>query len=200
MASKPPTHPLADRGHLLSGIALRWRRWRHSRQRINHRRHALRRSLAETYCPQRCGLRLDRHCGIRVCNTPGVNHDEAAEMTHGLTIMTARSLPSVIQSVKDGHWPRSAGREPGDTPNIIGYGPNGRAARPGSALEMRVLASTSYPDPRILVSCSPIYRGRSAITSCSNSSSPASAGGPLWTGGPRTGACRRRRLWPDRLF
>ncbi len=40
-----------------------------------------------------------------------VNHDAVAEMTIGLTIMAARSLSGVIQSVKDGHWPRTAGRE-----------------------------------------------------------------------------------------
>ena len=89
-----------------------------------------------------------RH-GIRVCNTPGVNHDAVAEMTIGLMIMAARSLPSVIQSVKNGHWPRSAGRElRGATLGIIGYGPSGRAvARLGCALGMTVLVRTSHPVP-----------------------------------------------------
>ena len=87
--------------------------------------------------------------GVRVCNTPGVNHDAVAEMTIGLMIMAARSLFSVIQSVKDGHWPRTAGRElRGATLGVVGYGPSGRAvARLGSALGMTVLVSTSHPDP-----------------------------------------------------
>ncbi|WP_077488425.1 phosphoglycerate dehydrogenase [Sinomonas mesophila] len=89
-----------------------------------------------------------RH-GMRVCNTPGVNHDAVAEMTIGLMVMAARSLPSVIQSVKNGHWPRSAGRElRGATLGIIGYGPSGRAvARLGCALGMTVIVSTSHPVP-----------------------------------------------------
>jgi phosphoglycerate dehydrogenase-like enzyme len=90
----------------------------------------------------------ERH-GIRVCNTPGVNHDSVAEMTLGLMIMAARNLPAVIQSVKDGQWPRGAGHElRGATLGVIGYGPSGRAvARLGAALGMTVLVSTSHPDP-----------------------------------------------------
>lgn len=90
----------------------------------------------------------ERH-GIRVCNTPGVNHDAVAELTIGLMIMAARNLPAVIQSVKDGQWPRAGGRElRGATLGIIGYGPSGRAvAKLGVALGMTVLVSTSHPDP-----------------------------------------------------
>lgn len=94
-------------------------------------------------------IKAAQRCGIRICNTPGVNHDAVAEMTIGLMIMAARSLPGVIQSVKDGHWPRTAGRElRGATLGIIGYGPSGRAvARLGGALGMTVLVSTSHPEP-----------------------------------------------------
>ena len=89
-----------------------------------------------------------RH-GIRVCNTPGVNHHAVAEMTIGLMIMAARNLPGVVQSVKNGQWPRGAGRElRGATLGIIGYGPSGRVvARLGAALGMKVLVSTSHPGP-----------------------------------------------------
>lgn len=86
--------------------------------------------------------------GIRVCNTPGVNQHAVAEMTIGLMIMAARNLPGVVQSVKNGQWPRGAGRElRGATLGIIGYGASGRAvARLGAALGMNVLACTSHPD------------------------------------------------------
>lgn len=86
--------------------------------------------------------------GIRVCNTPGVNHHAVAEMTIGLMIMSARNLPGVVQSVKNGQWPRGAGRElRGATLGIIGYGASGRAvARLGDALGMNVLVSTTHPD------------------------------------------------------
>lgn len=94
-------------------------------------------------------IKAAQRCGVRICNTPGVNHDAVAEMTIGLMIMAARSLPGVIQSVKDGHWPRTAGRElRGATLGIIGYGPSGRAvARLGGALGMTVLVTTSHPEP-----------------------------------------------------
>ncbi len=40
--------------------------------------------------------------GIRVCNTPGVNHDAVAEMTIALMLMAARRLPAVIDGVRAG--------------------------------------------------------------------------------------------------
>ncbi len=89
-----------------------------------------------------------RQKGIRVCNTPGVNHDAVAEMTIALMLMAARNLPAVIKGVKNGDWPRGAGRElRGATLGIIGFGPSGRAvARLGAALGMTVLVATSHPD------------------------------------------------------
>ncbi|MHC6593952.1 phosphoglycerate dehydrogenase [Arthrobacter sp. C152] len=89
-----------------------------------------------------------RQLGIRVCNTPGVNHDAVAEMTIALMLMAARNLPAVIQGVKEGDWPRGAGRElRGATLGVIGFGPSGRAvARLGAALGMTVRVSTSHPD------------------------------------------------------
>ena len=89
-----------------------------------------------------------RH-GIRVCNTPGVNHDAVAEMTFGLLLMSARRLLSTVDGVREGRWPRAAGRElRGATLGILGYGPSGRAvARLGVAFGMTVLVSTSHPDP-----------------------------------------------------
>ncbi|WP_172653057.1 phosphoglycerate dehydrogenase [Rhodococcus opacus] len=93
-----------------------------------------------------------RH-GIRVCNTPGVNHDAVAEMTLALILMTARALPTVLGGVRDGRWPRDAGRElRGSTLGIIGYGPSGRAvAQLGRAFGMSVAVHTAHPtgDPGI---------------------------------------------------
>lgn len=89
-----------------------------------------------------------RH-GVRVCSTPGVNHHAVAEMTFGLLLMSARHLLPTVDGVRDGRWPRAAGRElRGATLGIIGYGPGGRAvARLGLAFGMTVLVSTSHPDP-----------------------------------------------------
>ncbi|MDI9949778.1 phosphoglycerate dehydrogenase [Rhodococcus sp. IEGM 1305] len=93
-----------------------------------------------------------RH-GIRVCNTPGVNHDAVAEMTVALILTTARKLPAVLGGVREGRWPRGAGRElRGSTLGIIGYGPSGRAvAQLGLAFGMSVAVHTAHrtDDPGI---------------------------------------------------
>ncbi|MGI5218092.1 phosphoglycerate dehydrogenase [Nocardia sp. CA-290969] len=89
-----------------------------------------------------------RH-GIRVCNTPGVNHDAVAEMAMALMLMTARQLPAVLAGVHGGGWPRHAGRElRGARLGIVGYGPSGRAvARLAHAFGMTVAVATAHPDP-----------------------------------------------------
>lgn len=86
--------------------------------------------------------------GITVCNAPGTNHHSVAELTIGLIIMAARHLLEVTTAVREGHWPREAGRElRGSTLGIIGYGPSGRAtAQLGVALGMTVKVSTAHPD------------------------------------------------------
>ena len=87
--------------------------------------------------------------GIRVCNTPGVNHDAVAELTIALMLMAARRLTAVIDGVQAGRWPRDAGHEVrGATLGVLGYGPSGRAvARLGAAFGMTVLVNTAHPDP-----------------------------------------------------
>ncbi len=40
--------------------------------------------------------------GIRVCNTPGVNHDAVAELTMALMLIAARRLRAVIDGVRAG--------------------------------------------------------------------------------------------------
>lgn len=89
--------------------------------------------------------------GIRVCNTPGVNHDAVAEMTIALMLMAARRLTSVIDGVRVGRWPREAGHElRGTTLGIIGFGPSGRTvARLGTAFGMTVLVHTAHPDTTV---------------------------------------------------
>jgi phosphoglycerate dehydrogenase-like enzyme len=86
--------------------------------------------------------------GIRVCNTPGVNHDAVAELTIALMLMAARRLTTVIDGVRAGRWPRDAGHElRGATLGVLGYGPSGRAvARLGVAFGMTVLVNTTHPD------------------------------------------------------
>ena len=62
--------------------------------------------------------------GIRVCNTPGVNHDAVAELTIALMLMAARRLTAVIDGVQAGRWPRDAGHEVrGATLGVLGWAP-----------------------------------------------------------------------------
>lgn len=86
--------------------------------------------------------------GIRVCNTPGVNHDAVAELTIALMLVSARRLTTVIDGVRAGRWPRDAGTElRGNTLSILGFGPSGRAvARLATAFGMTVLVHTAHPD------------------------------------------------------
>jgi phosphoglycerate dehydrogenase-like enzyme len=85
--------------------------------------------------------------GIRVCNTPGVNHDAVAELTIALLLMATRRLTTVIDGVRAGRWPRDAGHEVrGATLGVLGYGPSGRAvAQLGAAFGMTVLVNTAHP-------------------------------------------------------
>jgi len=87
--------------------------------------------------------------GIRVCNTPGVNHHAVAELTVALMLIAARRLRAVIDGVRAGAWPREAGHElRGATLALLGYGPSGRAvAQLGAAFGMTVLVHTAHPDP-----------------------------------------------------
>ena len=86
--------------------------------------------------------------GIRVCNTPKVNHHAVAEMALALMLTCARRINTVLGGVAAGGWPRQAGTElRGKTLGVIGYGPSGQAiAALGAALGMRVLVSTAHPD------------------------------------------------------
>lgn len=86
--------------------------------------------------------------GIRVANTPGVNHHAVAELALALMLNCAKHFSDVIRGVNAGQWPRTAGTElRGKTLGVIGYGPSGKAiAQIGAALGMRVIVGTSHPD------------------------------------------------------
>ena len=87
--------------------------------------------------------------GIRVCNTPGVNHDAVAELTIASMLMTARRLTTILDRVRAGRWPRDAVHElRGATLGLLGYGPSGRAvARLGSSRSKVWTSRTRPPAP-----------------------------------------------------
>jgi D-3-phosphoglycerate dehydrogenase len=81
--------------------------------------------------------------GIPVFYTPGANAQSVAELTIGLAIAVARSIPFHDRTLRSGGWSRSQmGLQlSGRTLGVVGLGNIGqKVARLGAALGMRVLA------------------------------------------------------------
>ena len=95
--------------------------------------------------------------GIRVCNTPGVNHDAVAELTMALMLMAARRLARrrSTESARDSGRAKPATNCAEPPSALFGYGPSGRAvAQLGAAFGMTVLVHTAHPDPDRTPQCS----------------------------------------------
>lgn len=86
--------------------------------------------------------------GIVVTNAPGTNSDAVADLTIGLFLSLARSIPFADRSVKEGGWPRMVGVEiNGKVLGIIGLGQIGkRVAKRASGFDMRILAYDVFKD------------------------------------------------------
>jgi len=78
---------------------------------------------------------------IVVTSAPGANSDAVADMTIGLFLALARSLPFADRSVKGGGWPRIAGTQLNKkTLGIIGVGQIGKkVARRAAGFDMKIL-------------------------------------------------------------
>ncbi len=79
---------------------------------------------------------------IVVTNAPGTNNDAVADLTIGLFLSLARSIPFADRSVKDGKWPRIVGVQvSGKVLGIIGLGQIGKTvAKRALGFDMRILA------------------------------------------------------------
>ena len=86
--------------------------------------------------------------GIVVTNAPGTNSDAVADLTFGLFLSLARSIPFADRSVKGGEWPRIVGVQiNGKVLGIIGLGQIGKkVAKRASGFDMRVLAYDVFKD------------------------------------------------------
>lgn len=86
--------------------------------------------------------------GIEVLRAPAANAQGVAELTIGLMLAAARSLPAVAASIAAGEWGRRQGVElAGRTLGLVGAGQIGRrVARVALALGMRVRAFDAFPD------------------------------------------------------
>ncbi|MCK4794146.1 MAG: phosphoglycerate dehydrogenase [Desulfobacteraceae bacterium] len=80
--------------------------------------------------------------GIVVISAPGANSDAVADLTFGLFLSLARSIPFADHCVREGGWPRIVGIDlSGKTLGIIGLGQIGKkVAKRALGFDMRVLA------------------------------------------------------------
>lgn len=82
----------------------------------------------------RYGVGLDKvdveaaqRCGVKVCNTVGVNHTTVTEHAFGLLLSLLRHIPEHNEFVHNGQWRRLTGLElAGRTIGILGFGRVGR--------------------------------------------------------------------------
>ncbi|HIG25030.1 MAG TPA: dihydrofolate reductase [Acidimicrobiia bacterium] len=81
--------------------------------------------------------------GIPVTNTPGAFDDEVADVTMAYCVLLLRQLHAVDQGIRNGQWPKPAGRSLGEkTIGVIGLGGIGRAVvRRAVTAGMTVLGS-----------------------------------------------------------
>ena len=86
--------------------------------------------------------------GIVVINAPGANSDAVADLTIGLFLSMARSIPFADRSVREGKWPRVVGVQlNGKVLGIIGLGQVGKkVAKRASGFDMKVLAYDVFKD------------------------------------------------------
>ncbi len=72
-------------------------------------------------------LQAARQKGIIVTNTPGANSRSVAELTVGLMLSLARSIPSAASATRSGGWPRLSGISlQGKVIGLLGFGAIGR--------------------------------------------------------------------------
>lgn len=89
-----------------------------------------------------------RQRNIRVCRAEGANARGVAELTVGLLLGLARSIPASDRDMKNGEWQRHKGTElAGKTLGLVGCGKIGReVSRIGLGIGMDVLAYDVQPD------------------------------------------------------
>ena len=93
-------------------------------------------------------LAAAREKGIVITITPGANSVSVAELTVGLLLSLARSIPEAANAVRKGEWPRLNGLTlEGKVVGLFGLGAIGKqVARRLSGFDCRLLAYDPVPD------------------------------------------------------
>ena len=93
-------------------------------------------------------LETAREKGITVTNTPHANSVSVAELTIGLMISLARSIPEAAGLVRNGNWPRLRGKSlEGKVIGLMGFGSVGQeVARRLQSWQTVVLANDPFVD------------------------------------------------------
>lgn len=96
----------------------------------------------------RVDLDAARERGIVVTNTPGANSVSVAELTIGLMLCLARSIPAASAATRAGEWPRLSGFAlEGKTVGLLGLGSIGKeVARRLCGFACRLVAHDPAPD------------------------------------------------------
>lgn len=96
----------------------------------------------------RVDLEAARARGIVVTNTPSANAGAVAELTIGLLIALARSIPAANAATRAGRWPRLSGLAlEGKTIGLLGFGAIGRqVAQRLQGFDCRIAAYDPYAD------------------------------------------------------
>ncbi|MBN2336541.1 hydroxyacid dehydrogenase [Candidatus Bathyarchaeota archaeon] len=92
-------------------------------------------------------LQAAKRLGITVTNTPGTATESVAEHTLALMLATARRIPQIDASVKDGKWVRGLVTQlHGKTLGVVGTGYIGsQVAKIARGIGMNVVAWTMHP-------------------------------------------------------
>lgn len=94
----------------------------------------------------RVDINAAKELGIPVANTPGANAQAVAELSFGLLLSLARSIPYLHSETAKGNWIRSSGIElHGKTLGIVGLGAIGRrVAACARGFQMKTVAYDPY--------------------------------------------------------
>jgi len=93
-------------------------------------------------------LNKAREYGIHVTNAKGLNANAVAELTVGLILGAARSIPYLTNSLRSGNWDRFMGREiSGKRVGLLGFGAIAQGvAKMLGGFNVRILAYDKYPN------------------------------------------------------